>query len=184
MLYWQSFLDWHIYNIMIQQLSHNLDLTGSLQLTQERERWFGGQLIPLPYNFMVWWLIAQCTKPQMEEFCYIFISRHLFNVRLGHTKLICWSKLTISWHNCGKRKHLLCGPYGSIILQCCTCQIPSSVLLLWKGWRRVSNRRSSRLKRSYGIVCPLCCICQSKGKTNKVSHPNNVKRRRVEWTIK
>ncbi len=38
----------------------------------------------------------------------------------------------------------------------------------------------AELKRSYGVVRPLCCICQSKGKTNKVSHPNNVKRRRVE----
>ncbi len=26
---------------------------------RERERRFGGQLIPLPYNCMVWWLIAQ-----------------------------------------------------------------------------------------------------------------------------
>ncbi len=38
----------------------------------------------------------------------------------------------------------------------------------------------AELKRSYGVVRPLCCICQSKGKTNKVSHPNNVKRRQVE----
>ena len=37
------------------------------------------------------------------------------------------------------------------------------------------------LKRQYGIVRPLCLACKTKGKTHKVSHPNNVanKRRRI-----
>ena len=38
------------------------------------------------------------------------------------------------------------------------------------------------LKRQYGVVRPLCFVCQSQGQTYKVSHPNNVanKRRRIE----
>jgi hypothetical protein len=38
------------------------------------------------------------------------------------------------------------------------------------------------LKRQYGIVRTLCTACKAKGRTHKVSHPNNVmnKKRRIE----
>ena len=32
----------------------------------------------------------------------------------------------------------------------------------------------AELQRQYGVVRPLCFLCQSEGKTHKVSHPNNV----------
>ena len=39
----------------------------------------------------------------------------------------------------------------------------------------------AELQQQYSVVRPLCFLCQSDGKTHKVSHPNNVaKRRRLE----
>ena len=32
----------------------------------------------------------------------------------------------------------------------------------------------AEVQRLYSVVCPLCFLCQSDGKTHKVSHPSNV----------
>ena len=48
------------------------------------------------------------------------------------------------------------------------------------GEESLVSEQVAELRRQYGVVRPLCFLCQSEGKTHKVSHPNVTKKPRLQ----